>query len=156
MVATTDQGGASAMGQGLDQPLGASAAATRIEANGRPADEAPARASLNELRTIYDKVGSVYQRQHPERRAAHSSVKLALNSGRLAKPLFCQRCFRSLKLDAHHPDYRKPLKVVWLCRACHTHVHPRTQKNALSKPVFRWTVRATADDMAAAMKEARA
>ena len=41
MVATTDQGGASAMGQGLDQPLGASAAATRIEDNGRLADQAP-------------------------------------------------------------------------------------------------------------------
>src|SRR3990167_7075384 len=40
------------------------------------------------------RVRSVYERQHPERIAAHRAVKAALKAGRLAKPIFCPRCFR--------------------------------------------------------------
>jgi len=79
------------------------------------------------------RVRSVYERQHPERIAAHRAVKAALEAGRLAKPIFCPRCFRRKPVEAHHDDYRKPLKVRWLCRACHTHVHYKTQKNAPKK-----------------------
>ena len=96
-----------------------------------------------------------YINQHPERVAAHRAVAEALDAGKLAKPIFCPRCFRLKPLDAHHDDYRKPLKVRWLCRACHTHVHPKTQKNA-PKKTWRWEMQATADDMAAAMARARA
>lgn len=27
------------------------------------------------------------------------------------------------KVEAHHPDYRKHLSVVWLCRLCHIAEH---------------------------------
>src|SRR3990167_1622994 len=100
------------------------------------------------------RLGSLYERQHPERIAAHRAVKAALEAGRLAKPIFCPRCFRRKPVEAHHDDYRKPLKVRWLCRACHTHVHYKTQKNA-PKKTWRWEMQATADDMAAAMSRAR-
>jgi hypothetical protein len=25
--------------------------------------------------------------------------------------------------EMHHPDYAKPLEVVWMCRPCHVHLH---------------------------------
>lgn len=96
---------------------------------------------------------SLYQRQYPERHAAHVAVQKALAAGKLAKPALCSRCSRYKRLDAHHDDYSEPLVIRWLCRPCHTFVHPKTQKNV--GPVWRWEMTATAEDIAAAMKRAR-
>lgn len=37
-------------------------------------------------------------------------------------PQPCLKC-GSLKVEKHHPDYSKPLEVVWLCRPCHRRLH---------------------------------
>ena len=29
----------------------------------------------------------------------------------------------NLRPEAHHPDYSKPLEVMWLCKRCHTDLH---------------------------------
>lgn len=34
----------------------------------------------------------------------------------------CQIC-DSTNSQMHHPDYDRPLFIVWLCRACHLAVH---------------------------------
>ena len=34
----------------------------------------------------------------------------------------CQVCGGPSK-DRHHPDYSKPLYVVWLCKKCHRDIH---------------------------------
>lgn len=34
----------------------------------------------------------------------------------------CAVC-KAQKVEAHHPDYRFPKCVVWLCRSCHRQVH---------------------------------
>jgi len=52
---------------------------------------------------------------------ARSMVKIAISSGKLFKQK-CQECELE-KVDAHHPDYSKPLLVVWLCRKCHNKLH---------------------------------
>ena len=36
--------------------------------------------------------------------------------------LFIQVCGNP-KTDAHHKDYMKPLKVIWLCRLHHSRMH---------------------------------
>ena len=40
----------------------------------------------------------------------------------VAKP--CEKC-GSADSQKHHPDYSKPLDVIWLCRPCHVAVHGR-------------------------------
>lgn len=58
--------------------------------------------------------------EHPERRAANVAVGNAVRDGRLEKwP--CQVC--GFKAVAHHPDYSRPLEVVWLCQAHHKQAH---------------------------------
>lgn len=41
--------------------------------------------------------------------------------GKITK-LPCVKCNNPV-VEAHHPDYSKPLDVVWLCRDCHMTEH---------------------------------
>lgn len=59
-----------------------------------------------------------YRRNNPHE-VARDATKVALRSGRLVRPDHCVKCGLVCKPEAHHPDYDKPLEVVWLCRVCH-------------------------------------
>lgn len=59
----------------------------------------------------------IYRGKHPERVFAHKEVRNALRNGTLTKQP-CQFCGR-IKVEAHHPDYSKPLEVIWACREHH-------------------------------------
>lgn len=48
-------------------------------------------------------------------------VFAAVKSGALKKQP-CERC-GSVTVEAHHPDYAKPLDVQWLCHRCHQRLH---------------------------------
>jgi hypothetical protein len=53
-------------------------------------------------------------------------VVRALKRGSLVRPDECSHCGAVASTDpiqALHPDYSKPLDVVWLCRACHRREH---------------------------------
>jgi hypothetical protein len=52
--------------------------------------------------------------------AARQAVYLSLRAGKVEKGV-CH-CGET-KVDAHHPDYSKPLEVVWLCRKHHWDLH---------------------------------
>ena len=54
---------------------------------------------------------------------AHNAVAKALRNGSLIRRN-CEHCGNS-DSKAHHPDYRKPLDVVWLCNDCHRREHSR-------------------------------
>jgi hypothetical protein len=41
----------------------------------------------------------------------------------LDRPTCCSQCKKEGKVDGHHPDYDKPLSVIWLCRSCHMLEH---------------------------------
>jgi hypothetical protein len=69
------------------------------------------------------------QRKHrannPEKYKAHTAVGNALRDGRLIrKP--CEKC-GNIKSQAHHPDYSKPIEVIWLCFTCHRKEHGQLQ-----------------------------
>lgn len=62
----------------------------------------------------------LWRNSHPERKSAHMKVYFAIKKGVLIK----QPCFICGKnSEAHHPDYSKPLDVVWLCSSHHRQAH---------------------------------
>jgi hypothetical protein len=61
-----------------------------------------------------------YQVTFPSRVRANASVKNALKTGALKRqPCWVCGC----AAVAHHPDYDRPLDVVWLCDAHHKQTH---------------------------------
>jgi len=63
---------------------------------------------------------------YPERHQAHLAVKRAKYSGILV-PGVCSVC-SSLKVEAHHEDYSKPLEVIWLCKKHHAEADMRRKQ----------------------------
>ena len=58
-----------------------------------------------------------FRKNRPGVNRARVLVMRAVKQGRLVKEP-CEKC-GSLKVEAHHEDYRSPLKVMWLCRKHH-------------------------------------
>lgn len=56
-------------------------------------------------------------RRCPEKVRAWRLVATAIRSGRLVRQP-CEIC-GARRVEAHHPDYRKPLAVEWLCYRHH-------------------------------------
>ena len=62
-----------------------------------------------------------YRERNPEKYKAQTIANNALRDGKLErKP--CERC-GAKKVHMHHPDYSKPLEVIWLCTRCHEKEH---------------------------------
>jgi len=57
--------------------------------------------------------------------SAHYLVNLAIRRKDIFKPSCCSSCGSSDKkmIYGHHPDYLKPLDVIWLCCSCHIKWH---------------------------------
>ncbi|MEO8297089.1 MAG: hypothetical protein ABI574_04700 [Burkholderiales bacterium] len=75
--------------------------------------------------------------KHPERRRAQVELNNAVRDGRVtpwpvrALPECCS------KPEGHHPDYSRPLDVVWLCAQHHDEVHQantKVQPGSLAQP----------------------
>ena len=78
-----------------------------------------------------DKVAECAKRMnilYPEKRTARVAVSNAVRDGRLVKPNQCSVCGGKGSPEAHHPEYGKPLEVVWMCRKCHRSLHKRLDK----------------------------
>jgi len=65
--------------------------------------------------------------RNPDRRSARVAVSNAVRDGRLVPWPFCAipDCCNENPV-AHHPDYSRPLDVVWLCQAHHQQAHAVT------------------------------
>jgi hypothetical protein len=61
-----------------------------------------------------------WRKKYPERKNAQAKVSRAIKKGTLIKQL-CFMC--GDKAEAHHPDYSRPLDVVWLCPSHHRQAH---------------------------------
>lgn len=70
-----------------------------------------------EVKLLYQKK---HRLQYPEKYIARAKVNNGLRYGKIEKKK-CMVC-KNPKTEAHHPDYSKPLEVVWLCRKHHNEV----------------------------------
>jgi hypothetical protein len=64
-----------------------------------------------------------WQKRNPEKRRAQNAINNALRDGKITKPENCQKCGSDGRIEAHHPDYSKPLEVAWLCNRDHVAAH---------------------------------
>lgn len=64
-----------------------------------------------------------HSRKYPDKIKARSISFVAITNGKLKRPETCSKCPSNKEIQAHHPDYRKPLDVIWLCRICHMEHH---------------------------------
>ena len=69
-----------------------------------------------------------WYKKNKHKKYANNLVMRALYSGKLIRPLYCEKCNSDLKIEAHHEDYDKPYVVVWLCVECHSNRHKELNK----------------------------
>ena len=66
----------------------------------------------------------VYRRaKNKEKTIARNKLTAAIQKGTLMRPKTCSLCKKEDLIEAHHPDYSKPLEVLWVCRKCHCKIH---------------------------------
>lgn len=75
-----------------------------------------------------------WRRKNPKKLAAHKAVASALKRGELIRPDRCSQCQDIGYVVAHHPNYSKPLLVIWLCDSCHMRLHGQLKSNTDLKP----------------------
>ena len=66
-----------------------------------------------------------YRTENPEIYKAHNILNSAVRDGRIEKPAYCCECGERKKVVGHHPDYSKPLEVMWMCQGCHKQWHAK-------------------------------
>ena len=71
-----------------------------------------------------------YVERFPNRKKANTAVGNAVRDGRIKKQP-CWACGE--KAVAHHPDYDRPLDVVWLCQAHHKQTHALVSNDGQAK-----------------------
>ena len=71
-----------------------------------------------------------YIKNNQEKRIAHIITGNAIRDGKLKK-LPCFVCGE--KAEAHHPDYSRPLDVIWLCKPHHVETHNIVREEARKK-----------------------
>lgn len=80
----------------------------------------------NDCHAAYQRGARPKHRDLPEgqRRKAvvRSIAKVYASRGKLPKQP-CRVCGSTVKVERHHPNYSKPLKVVHLCRKHHLELH---------------------------------
>lgn len=64
------------------------------------------------------------------RKITKNKLEKAILYGKMERKYVCENCGASgnfkdgrSMVQAHHPDYNKPLEVMWLCQKCHHEWH---------------------------------
>ena len=64
-----------------------------------------------------------YRTKYPEKKAARIAFSNAIATGKIHRPSVCSICDKQCIPHGHHPDYSKPLEVIWMCQQCHNDYH---------------------------------
>lgn len=81
-------------------------------------------------------IARTYRANNRAKANARSLIGKRIERGVLVRPGRCSRCRERCKPQAHHPDYRKPDRVRWLCRDCHWTVEYHSKRSPVA-PVGR-------------------
>lgn len=76
----------------------------------------------NHKEEIIEKVKR-YQKSYPQKANAKNKIFRAVRSGVIVKKESCEICGKKCKARGHHPDYKDPLRVIWVCNSCHRNIH---------------------------------
>lgn len=82
-----------------------------------------ARASRPERLAKKALITADWAKKHPGRKQAQKLLRRAVLSGGVVVWPVCAIPECCAKPEAHHPDYSRPLDVVWLCSAHHKQAH---------------------------------
>ena len=69
-----------------------------------------------------------WMERNKDRMRVKNATRYAIKVGKLVRAP-CVVCGEDL-VEAHHPDYSKPLEVVWLCHTHHLEVHGKVDPDA--------------------------
>ena len=68
-----------------------------------------------------------YKARNKAKVSAQLAIRGALRNRTMTRGN-CAHCGTSKRVEGHHPDYSKPLEVVWLCRPDHKSEHRRLRE----------------------------
>ncbi len=76
-------------------------------------------------RKVNWKANKKWRNKNREKIRATDTLRYAIMKGTVKKPNACSICKSKEKmlLHGHHPDYSKPLEVIWVCHKCHRKLH---------------------------------
>jgi hypothetical protein len=88
------------------------------------------RSSLPHRAELRKRVGTEWLRLNSVKRRAQLTVQSAVKRKEMSRPEYCSFCGDAGMIEAHHPDYSRPLMVEWLCVPCHRQAHALARKAA--------------------------
>lgn len=94
----------------------------------RDSNRAKARLKYVKNKEKNDAYSKEYYEKNKHKTHARSLVRTALYRGDLVRKSICEVCKIKPAREGHHPDYTKPLEVMWLCNSCHKRIHVKKSK----------------------------
>lgn len=77
------------------------------------------------------KPGNKWALEKRMKHAARKRLQYAVKTGKLVKADYCEYSDCTTPItEAHHPEYDKPLEVLWLCREHHLKLHNESENDA--------------------------
>lgn len=64
-----------------------------------------------------------YYQKHKLENRSRKLFRYHIKAGNVKESNICEECGSMKYIEAHHPDYSKPLDVIWMCKKCHKRIH---------------------------------
>jgi hypothetical protein len=78
------------------------------------------RANLPHRVALRARITKAWSEKNRARSKAQDTAQNAVRDGKLERQTICDGCgLKPTRLEKHHPDYSKPLLVLWFCKPCH-------------------------------------
>lgn len=74
---------------------------------------------------MYQDSKKAWGKRNKHKRNTHLRLMRAVYNGTVKKLDHCEHCDSKDNIHGHHPDYSKPLEVIWLCTSCHGIEHKK-------------------------------